>query len=146
PPEDRSRDVTVPGFTELDLVAHPGHRADGEFAHSPNVTDIHSTGVETRAVLGRAESRVQTALEEIRQALPFRRRGIDSDNVLPAGGRRGEGAPHPCHGAACRVARLRRRSSADPTIFRLWWESPLPIMHTGSAPAPGSALTVLNTA
>ena len=22
-------DVTVPGFTELDLVGHPGHRADG---------------------------------------------------------------------------------------------------------------------
>jgi hypothetical protein len=73
-------DVAVPGFTELDLVAHPGHRADGEFAHSLNVTDIHTTWVETRAVLGRGEGRVQTALEEIRQALPFRLRGIDSDN------------------------------------------------------------------
>jgi hypothetical protein len=50
-------DVTVPGFTELDLVAHPGHRADGEFAHSLNVTDIHTTWVETRAVLGRSETR-----------------------------------------------------------------------------------------
>ena len=37
-------------------------------------------GCETRAVLGRGEARVQTALEEIRQALPFRLRGIDSDN------------------------------------------------------------------
>jgi hypothetical protein len=73
-------DVAVPGFTELDLVAHPGHRADGEFAHSLNVTDIHTTWVETRAVLGRGEGRVQTALEEIRQVLPFRLRGIDSDN------------------------------------------------------------------
>lgn len=73
-------DVTVPGFTELDLVAHAGHRADGEFAHSLNVTDIHTTWVETRAVLGRGEGRVQTALDEIRQALPFRLRGIDSDN------------------------------------------------------------------
>jgi hypothetical protein len=73
-------DVTVPGFTELDLVAHAGHRADGEFAHSLNVTDIHTTWVETRAVLGRAEGRVQAALEEIRQTLPFRLRGIDSDN------------------------------------------------------------------
>ena len=65
-------DVTVSGFTELDLVAHAGHRADGEFAHSLNVTDIHTTWVETRAVLGRGEARVQTALEEIRQvaALP----------------------------------------------------------------------------
>ena len=73
-------DVTMPGFTELDLVAHAGHRADGEFAHSLNVTDIHTTWVETRAVLGRGEGRVQAALEEIRQALPFRLRGIDSDN------------------------------------------------------------------
>jgi hypothetical protein len=73
-------DVTVPGFTELDLVAHPGHRADGEFAHSLNVIDIHTTWVETRAVLGRGEGRVQAALEEIRQALPFRLRGIDTDN------------------------------------------------------------------
>jgi hypothetical protein len=73
-------DVTVPGFTELDLVAHAGHRADGEFAHSLNVTDIHTTWVETRAVLGRGEGRVQAAVEEIRQAVPFRLRGIDSDN------------------------------------------------------------------
>ena len=72
--------MTVPGFTELDLVAHGGDRADGEFAHSLNVTDIHTTWGETRAVLGRGEARVQTALEEIRQALPFRLQGIDSDN------------------------------------------------------------------
>jgi hypothetical protein len=61
-------------------VAHAGHRADGEFAHSLSVTDIHTTWVETRAVLGRGETRVQTALDEIRQALPFRLQGIDSDN------------------------------------------------------------------
>jgi hypothetical protein len=73
-------DVRVPGFTELDLVAHCGERADGEFAHSLNVTDIHTAWVETRAVLGKSEVRVQTALEEIRQVLPFRLRGIDSDN------------------------------------------------------------------
>jgi hypothetical protein len=73
-------DVTAPGFTEVDLVAHAGHRADGEFAHSLNVTDIHTTWVETRALLGRSEARVQTALDEIRQVLPFRLQGIDSDN------------------------------------------------------------------
>jgi hypothetical protein len=73
-------DVTVPGFTEIDLVAHAGHRADGEFAHSLNATDIHTTWVETRAVLGRGEARVQAALDAIRRALPFRLCGIDSDN------------------------------------------------------------------
>lgn len=72
--------VTTPGFTELDLVAHSGSRADGDFAHSLNVTDIHTTWVETRAVLGKSEIAVQQALEAIRQVLPFRLRGIDSDN------------------------------------------------------------------
>lgn len=73
-------DVRVPGFTELDLVAHCGARGEGEFAHSLNVTDIHTTWVETRAVLGRGEHGVQEALEDIRRTLPFRLRGIDSDN------------------------------------------------------------------
>src|SRR5262245_16215420 len=72
--------VTVPGFTELDRVAPAAARADGEFGHSLNVTDIHTTWGETRAILGRGEARVQAALDEIRQALPFRLQGIDSDN------------------------------------------------------------------
>jgi hypothetical protein len=73
-------DVTVPGFTEIDLVAHAGECADGEFAHSLNLTDIHTTWVETRAVLGRGQHAVQVALEEMRPTLPFRLQGIDSDN------------------------------------------------------------------
>jgi hypothetical protein len=72
--------VTVPGFTEIDLVAHSGDRADGEFLYSLNVTDIYTTWVETRAVLGKSQPRVQGALDKVRQALPFRLRGIDSDN------------------------------------------------------------------
>jgi hypothetical protein len=72
--------VAVPGFTEIDLVAHSGDRADGEFIHSLNVTDIYTTWVETQAVLGKSQHHVQEALEQLRQALPFRLRGIDSDN------------------------------------------------------------------
>jgi hypothetical protein len=73
-------DVHVPGFTEIDLVAHCGTFGDGEFVHSLNLTDIHTTWVETAAVLGKSQRAVQAALEELRQALPFRLRGIDSDN------------------------------------------------------------------
>jgi hypothetical protein len=73
-------DVAGPGFTEIDLVAHCGSLGDGEFVHSLNVTDIHTTWVETAAVLGKSQVAVQAALEELRQALPFRLRGIDSDN------------------------------------------------------------------
>lgn len=51
--------VTTPGFTERDLVAHSGRRADGEFVHSLNVTDIHTRWVETRAVLGKGTCRTR---------------------------------------------------------------------------------------
>jgi hypothetical protein len=73
-------DVETPGFTEIDLVAHSGDRADGEFIHSLNLTDIHTTWVETRAVMGKSQHHVQEALEHMRQQLPFRLEGIDSDN------------------------------------------------------------------
>ncbi len=73
-------DVVLPGFTEIDLVAHCGSLGDGEFVHSLNLTDIHTTWVETAAVLGKSQAVVQAALDELRQALPFRLRGIDSDN------------------------------------------------------------------
>jgi len=36
--------------------------------------------VETAAVLGKGQVAVQTALEGLRQAMPFRLKGIDSDN------------------------------------------------------------------
>lgn len=73
-------DVTDPGFSEVDLVSHSGDCADGEFAHSLNLTDIDTTWVETRAVLGKSQVRVQEALVRIREQLPFTLRGIDSDN------------------------------------------------------------------
>jgi transposase InsO family protein len=73
-------DVASPGFTEVDLVSHSGNSASGEFAHTLNVTDIHTTWTESRAVLGRGEQAVQRALNEIGGVLPFRLRGVDSDN------------------------------------------------------------------
>ena len=73
-------DVKSPGFTEVDLVSHSGNSASGEFAHTLNVTDIHSTWTESRAVLGRGEEAVQRALNEIAMVLPFPLLGVDSDN------------------------------------------------------------------
>jgi len=72
--------VTEPGFTEVDLVAHSGDRADGEFAQTLNLTDIHTTWVESGALLGKSQVRVQETLDRLRTALPFRLLGIDSDN------------------------------------------------------------------
>lgn len=73
-------DVDEPGWGEIDLVSHSGACADGEFAHSMNFTDIHSTWVETRAVLSKGQAGVIDALDAIRQNLPFVLRGLDSDN------------------------------------------------------------------
>jgi hypothetical protein len=75
-----SWDVKTPGFTEIDLVSHSGNSASGEFLHSLNVTDIHSTWVESRAVMGKSQIGVLKAMQDIEQALPFKLLGIDSDN------------------------------------------------------------------
>jgi hypothetical protein len=73
-------DVQTPGFTEIDLVSHSGASASGDSCHSLNLTDIHTTWTETRAVLGKGQEGVRQALDEMRQALPFPLLGIDSDN------------------------------------------------------------------
>jgi hypothetical protein len=73
-------DVSSPGFTEIDLVFHSGSSADGEFAHSFNLTDIHTTWTETCAVLGKGQTGIVRGLEEMRHSLPFPLQGIDSDN------------------------------------------------------------------
>jgi hypothetical protein len=73
-------DVDEPGWGEIDLVSHSGARADGEFAHSINFTDIHSTWVETRAILTKAQTGVIAGIDSMRQQMPFVVRGLDSDN------------------------------------------------------------------
>lgn len=72
--------VKAPGFAEMDTVAHCGHSADGEFAHTVNQTDILTTWVESRAVLGKGERAVVAALDEMAGAFPFAMKGYDSDN------------------------------------------------------------------
>jgi hypothetical protein len=61
-------------------VSHSGSSEQGEYAHSLNLTDIHSGWVETRAVLGKSQVRVREALKEMEEVLPFALRGLDSDN------------------------------------------------------------------
>jgi len=69
-----------PGFAEIDLVSHSGNAASGEFLHSLNVTDLATTWVETRAVLGKGQTGILQALKDLSEALPFPLRGVDSDN------------------------------------------------------------------
>ena len=73
-------DVTGPGFVEIDLVSHSGECATGEFIYSLNLTDIYSGWVESRAVMGRGEAGVVSAIQDITKVIPFCLAGIDSDN------------------------------------------------------------------
>jgi hypothetical protein len=80
PNQNRFLGCQNPGFTETDLVSHSGNSEKGEFIHSLNVTDIHTTWVETRAVMGKGQAGVLDAMKQIEQALPFKLLGTDSDN------------------------------------------------------------------
>ncbi len=73
-------DIKAPGWTEVDTVSHSGNSADGLFAYTVNQTDIFTTWVESRAVLGKGEEGVVNALDEMAEALPFTLKGLDSDN------------------------------------------------------------------
>jgi len=73
-------DVQEAGYAECDLVSHSGQCSSGEFLYSLNLTDIASTWTETRAVMGKGEPGILGKLEEMRQDLPFKLLGIDSDN------------------------------------------------------------------
>lgn len=69
-----------PGFVEIDLVAHDGGQASGEYLYTLDVTDVCTGWTETMAVRNKGQEAVFEALVEIRQRLPFPLQGIDSDN------------------------------------------------------------------
>ena len=73
-------DVKTAGHLELDTVSHCGGNGEGLFAYSFNLTDIGSTWVETRSVLGKGEVGIVKAFSEITEVLPFKVLDIDSDN------------------------------------------------------------------
>ena len=68
------------GFVEVDLVAHDGGVARGEFAYSLDLTDVASGWTEVRAVRNRAQRWTFEALTAIAARLPFPLLGLDSDN------------------------------------------------------------------
>ena len=73
-------DEQVPGFVELDLVAHCGESTAGEHLFTLDATDIATGWTECEPVLNKGQAAVFAALKQIRQRLPFPLLGIDSDN------------------------------------------------------------------
>jgi hypothetical protein len=73
-------DEGVPGFIEVDLVAHCGESTEGFYLTSLNTVDIATGWVECRGVWGKGQQRVGSAVHHIRRRLPFPLLGLDSDN------------------------------------------------------------------
>jgi hypothetical protein len=73
-------DEQQPGFAEIDLVAHDGGLALGDFCQTLDLTDICTGWTELAAVPNKAQVWVFEAIQEIRARLPFPLLGLDSDN------------------------------------------------------------------
>ena len=69
-----------PGFLEIDLVAHCGESTAGQFLNTLTCTDLCTGWTETLALHRRSQEAVCTAIDAMRQDLPFDLLGIDSDN------------------------------------------------------------------
>lgn len=73
-------DEQKPGFVEMDLVSHEGQEARGIYAHTLNMTDIHTGWTETIAVNNKSQARVFAGLKKSIANFPFPVLGLDSDN------------------------------------------------------------------
>src|SRR5580658_7726358 len=70
----------LPGFLEIDFVVHGGGSMSGEYLHSFVTTDVCSGWVEAVPLLAREQKLVVEGLNVIRDQLPVKVQGIDSDN------------------------------------------------------------------
>ena len=73
-------DEQQPGFGEIDLVAHDGGLALGDFCQTLDLTDVCTGWTELEAVPNKAQVWVFEAIQTIRERLPFPLLGLDSDN------------------------------------------------------------------
>jgi hypothetical protein len=73
-------DEQQPGFAEIDLVAHDGGLALGDYCQTLDLTDVCTGWTETEAVPNKAQVWVFAAICRIRERLPFPLLGLDSDN------------------------------------------------------------------
>lgn len=70
----------VPGFLEIDLVAHCGETTEGRYLHTLTATDVATGWTECLLLPERGREAVVTALAALSQRLPFPLLGIDCDN------------------------------------------------------------------
>jgi hypothetical protein len=70
----------VPGFLQIDLVAHCGDSVRGEYVNTLDMTDVCTGWTVSTAFMGKSERFCVAAIEEITPLFPFVILGIDSDN------------------------------------------------------------------
>jgi hypothetical protein len=73
-------DIRRPGYLEMDTVAHCGNSLYGTFIWTLTATDIQTGWTERVAVMGKGRAGMLDGVLDIKNGLPFRLRGIDSDN------------------------------------------------------------------
>jgi hypothetical protein len=73
-------DDTTPGFVEMDLVAHCGDTAVGQFIYTLTAVDVSTGWTECLAKPNKTQIAVSKAIKAMRLRLPFPLLGIDSGN------------------------------------------------------------------
>lgn len=73
-------DEPLPGYLEIDFVAHGGGAVSGTFIYSLVATDVCSGWTEAVPLLVREQGLVTQGLDVIARQLPVTVRGIDTDN------------------------------------------------------------------
>jgi hypothetical protein len=73
-------DEKYPGFFETDLVALCGDSIRGDYVNALNLTDVATGWIGLEAIMGKAQSRVHPAVDNVRKRLPFPMLGLDPDN------------------------------------------------------------------
>ena len=68
------------GYLEVDLVAHCGSNASGQFAHTASLTEIASGWWEGEAIPNKGQLATLNAIQRMRSRTPFDWLGLDSDN------------------------------------------------------------------
>ena len=70
----------LPGFLEIDLVAHCGDSTRGFYLCTLTSVDFATGWVEPQAIWGKGQARVKSGVHAIRRQLPMPLLGLDSDN------------------------------------------------------------------
>lgn len=68
------------GFTEIDLVGHDGGSLLDDFCYTLTLVDVNSGWIDIEAIKNKAMVSTVSAVENMRKRLPFKLKGIDTDN------------------------------------------------------------------